>query len=61
MTDQEIRAKSLEISALIYGSHPEKLVPRTGSGKEIPNSFPPGLEKYLILAREIEQRIREGL
>jgi hypothetical protein len=51
MTDQEIRAKALEISVLILGSCQNHLSPRSL----------PKLEAYLRLAREIEPRIREGL
>ena len=59
MTDQEIRAKALEISVLIHGAHPKKVAIR--SGQEVSNPVPPKLEVYLQLAREIESRIREGL
>jgi hypothetical protein len=59
MSDQEIRAKALEISALVQGPHESRILAR--DGKEIPNPSPVSLEKYLRLAREIEPRIREGL
>jgi len=54
MTDQEIRAKSLEIAVLMRGKEEEAVISQSDRIGGLIN-------RYLALAAEIEQYIRQGL
>jgi hypothetical protein len=61
MTDQEIRAKSLEIAALILGPKIEtKVSPVPYGTARIALDYDATLTHYFPLAKDVERYIREG-
>ena len=54
MTDQEIRAKALEIAVLMKGREDEKIIELTHHAGGL-------IHRYLGLTSEIEQFIRQGI